>query len=247
MSRRILSYSDLDTPTTITTRTVEVPNPNARHPEVHPMGPLKKRRKTNGTHDRRTSMNTGLNHLSVAQGLGELSSRLVSLPLLKARTDDHTAHSHWDTAPTSDATITLVYADNEPGSTNLLPEAGQASLASPLNPTPNSAPPIIDPHFVGAPIALRKSFPASRPQPTPPPQPAMPSARPPVPAKPFQRANNANNKKGKGKASSDTSFLKTSRHLTHVEIWDDSALVDAWDAAMDQYRVSDVSHTVPLW
>jgi len=28
-----------------------------------------------------------------------------------------------------------------------------------------------------------------------------------------------------------------SRELTHQEIWDDSALVEAWDAAMDEYKV----------
>ncbi len=247
MSRRILSYSDLDTSTTIVTRTVEVPNPNAPHPEVQPMGPLKKKRKTNATHNRRTSMKTGLNQSSAAQGLGEFSSGVVSSPLLKkARTDNHPAQSHWDTAPTGDATITLVYAENEPGSSNPLPEAGQASLADPVNPTPpNPAPPIIisGSQFVGAPIALRKSFPASRPQPTVPPLavPVLPSTRSPAPAKPSQRANNANNKKGKGKASSNASFPKISRHLTCEEVWDDSALVDAWDAAMDQYRVSEIS------
>lgn len=26
------------------------------------------------------------------------------------------------------------------------------------------------------------------------------------------------------------------RHLTHAEIWDDSALIDAWDAAMEEYK-----------
>ena len=29
-----------------------------------------------------------------------------------------------------------------------------------------------------------------------------------------------------------------SRELTHGEIWDDSALIEAWDAAMDEYKVS---------
>lgn len=27
------------------------------------------------------------------------------------------------------------------------------------------------------------------------------------------------------------------RELTHEEIWDDSALIEAWDAAMDEYKV----------
>jgi len=27
------------------------------------------------------------------------------------------------------------------------------------------------------------------------------------------------------------------RGLTHEEIWDDSALIEAWDAAMDEYKV----------
>lgn len=28
-----------------------------------------------------------------------------------------------------------------------------------------------------------------------------------------------------------------SRELTHEEIWDDSALIEAWDTAMDEYKV----------
>lgn len=28
-----------------------------------------------------------------------------------------------------------------------------------------------------------------------------------------------------------------SRELAHEEIWDDSALIEAWDAAMDEYKV----------
>ena len=246
MSRRILSYSDLDTSTTITTRTVKVPNPNARHPEVQTMPPPKKKRKTNATHNRRTSMNIGLNESSAAQGLGGFSSEFVSSPLLNARTDVRAAQPHWDTAPTSDATITLVYAENEPGPSDPLPEAAQAALAGPSNSTPNSAPPIIDSPFVGAPIALRKSFPAARPQPAPP-QLVVPSTHAPAPAKPSQRANNPNDKKGKGKVSSNASFPKTSRHLTQEEIWDDSALVNAWDAAMDQYRVSRIFPTTRPW
>ena len=31
-----------------------------------------------------------------------------------------------------------------------------------------------------------------------------------------------------------------SRELAHEEIWDDSALIKAWDAAMDEYRVCQI-------
>ena len=31
-----------------------------------------------------------------------------------------------------------------------------------------------------------------------------------------------------------------SRELTHEEIWDDSALIGAWDAAMDEYKVCQI-------
>jgi hypothetical protein len=36
-----------------------------------------------------------------------------------------------------------------------------------------------------------------------------------------------------------------SRELTHEEIWDDSALIEAWDSAMDEYRVRQIS--VHVW
>lgn len=140
--------------------------------------------------------------------------------------------------------VTLAYAENEVISSNPPPDDEQVSLVGHSNLTPNPAAPIRGPQFVGAPIALRQSFPASKPQPTPPLQPAMPSAGSPAPAQSSQRTNNAKDKKGKGKASpskGNTSVPKTSRHLTQEEIWDDSALVDAWDAAMDQYRVSYIS------
>ena len=35
----------------------------------------------------------------------------------------------------------------------------------------------------------------------------------------------------------DVTVGMESRELTHEEIWDDSALVEAWDAAMDEYKV----------
>lgn len=38
-------------------------------------------------------------------------------------------------------------------------------------------------------------------------------------------------------ANGDEVVNAESRELTHEEIWDDSALVEAWDAAMDEYRV----------
>lgn len=199
------------------------------------MGPPQKKRKTNTSYNRRISMNTGLNQSKAGQVLGMFSVGLVSSPLLTAHTDDRAAQPHWDTVPISDATVTLVYAENEPGSSSSPPEAGQASLVDHSNPTLNSAPPIMGPQLVGVPIALRKSFSASRPQLTQPPRSTMPSAQ-----RPSQRSINAKDKKGKGKASphkSNASVPKTSRHLTHEEIWDDSALVNAWDAAMDQHRV----------
>ena len=39
----------------------------------------------------------------------------------------------------------------------------------------------------------------------------------------------------KGKASASFS-VNMSRELTHEEIWDDSALVEAWNAAMEEYE-----------
>lgn len=33
--------------------------------------------------------------------------------------------------------------------------------------------------------------------------------------------------------------------LTHDEIWDDSALIDSWNEALDEYKVSETSH-LPL-
>jgi hypothetical protein len=37
-------------------------------------------------------------------------------------------------------------------------------------------------------------------------------------------------------SSSKKKWEFKSRELTHEEIWDDSALVDAWDAAMEEYE-----------
>jgi len=68
----------------------------------------------------------------------------------------------------------------------------------------------------------------------------------PAPAQRSQRSNNGNNRKVKGKGSSsksNRSVPSTSRHLTHEEIWNDFALVDAWDDAMDQYRVRGIPAT----
>ena len=33
-----------------------------------------------------------------------------------------------------------------------------------------------------------------------------------------------------------------SRELTHEEVWDDSALIDAWNSATAEYEVSDRCH-----
>jgi len=82
MSRQILSYSDLDTSTTVTSKTVEVPNPYARHPEVQQMGPPKKKRKTNATHHRQTLTKKEIYQSTFAEALGKFSSGLVPLPLL---------------------------------------------------------------------------------------------------------------------------------------------------------------------
>ena len=99
----------------------------------------------------------------------------------------------------------------------------------------------LGPQFVGASIALRKSFPSQAQVMLPPrsAQSAVPSAYSPAPAQRSQRSNNGNNRKGKGKGSSsksNPSVPSTSRHLAHEEILNDSALVDA----MDQYRVRDI-------
>lgn len=98
-------------------------------------------------------------------------------------------------------------------------------------------------------MAPRKSFPASRPQLTPPPPSTVLLAQSHAPVRPSQRSTNAKGKKGKGKASppkGNVSVSKTSRHLTHEEIWDDSTLVDVWEAAMDEYRVSSIPPTMAL-
>lgn len=35
----------------------------------------------------------------------------------------------------------------------------------------------------------------------------------------------------------DETIDAENHELTHEEIWDDSALIEAWDAAMDEYKV----------
>lgn len=37
-----------------------------------------------------------------------------------------------------------------------------------------------------------------------------------------------------------------SRELTYEEIWDDSALIDAWNAATEEYEVCDLTHLFDL-
>jgi len=106
----------------------------------------------------------------------------------------------------------------------------------------------IGPQFAGASIALHKSFPSQVQVMLPPrsAQAVVPSACSPAPAQRSQRSNNGNNKKGNGKGLSSTSnpsVPRTSRHLAYEEIWDDSALVDARGATMDQYRVRGIPAT----
>ena len=42
-----------------------------------------------------------------------------------------------------------------------------------------------------------------------------------------------------GKSTNDKS-------LTHEEIWDDSALVQSWDEAVEEYKVRQISHSRDL-
>ncbi|KZO99721.1 hypothetical protein CALVIDRAFT_534147 [Calocera viscosa TUFC12733] len=70
--------------------------------------------------------------------------------------------------------------------------------------------------------------PAKRARTTPPP--AVP------PASFTGRALNGSSPSQPKKQKRDPKSWQTSRSLTHDEIWDDSALVNAWDAAMEEYR-----------
>ena len=59
------------------------------------------------------------------------------------------------------------------------------------------------------------------------------------PTKPTQKKRKKNHEKSVSeKASLDPTNEEEeeSRELTHEEIWDDSALVDAWEAAMEEYE-----------
>ncbi|KZT58488.1 hypothetical protein CALCODRAFT_482266 [Calocera cornea HHB12733] len=75
------------------------------------------------------------------------------------------------------------------------------------------------------------------------------AARPPIPKRPRPssplsstpgaftgRALNGSAPPQAKKQKRDPKSWQTSRNLTHDEIWDDSALVQAWDAAMEEYR-----------
>jgi hypothetical protein len=46
-----------------------------------------------------------------------------------------------------------------------------------------------------------------------------------------------------GKDARETSVDEGSRELTHDEIWDDSALIDVWNAATAEYEVSLIANT----
>ena len=37
---------------------------------------------------------------------------------------------------------------------------------------------------------------------------------------------------------------KKRKQLTHAEIWDDSALVDAWNDALEEYQVRPLNHSI---
>ncbi|EJT98936.1 hypothetical protein DACRYDRAFT_118243 [Dacryopinax primogenitus] len=61
---------------------------------------------------------------------------------------------------------------------------------------------------------------------------------PPIPSSstPLNFTGKALNGQPKKKQKKDPKSWQTSRTLTHEEIWDDSALINAWDAAMEEYR-----------
>ncbi|KAF7340263.1 hypothetical protein MVEN_01945200 [Mycena venus] len=66
------------------------------------------------------------------------------------------------------------------------------------------------------------------------------------------RANkNKNTANGNGKQveeeAGDDEEDADSRYLTQEEIWDDSALIDAWDAAMEEGWKNEPVHKSPLW
>lgn len=48
------------------------------------------------------------------------------------------------------------------------------------------------------------------------------------------------------KPRKDYVFKEESRQLTHEDVWDDSALIRAWDAAVEEYEVRLPLGTVPL-
>jgi len=53
---------------------------------------------------------------------------------------------------------------------------------------------------------------------------------------PQQEKWDANAEEGEYGYNDDNGEEEESRELTHEEIWDDSALVDAWESAMEEYK-----------
>ena len=54
----------------------------------------------------------------------------------------------------------------------------------------------------------------------------------------------AHNAQRAGKDARETAVDEESRELTHDEIWDDSALIDVWNAATAEYEASLIANTV---
>ena len=59
-----------------------------------------------------------------------------------------------------------------------------------------------------------------------------------------RKRNSRKRTKNENSSSRATEYgdYHTSRDLTHQEIWDDSALVEAWDAATEEYEVGHLLH-----
>ena len=47
-------------------------------------------------------------------------------------------------------------------------------------------------------------------------------------------------------SSLPTAMGKKRKHLSHEEIWDDSALLNSWDAALQEYQVLSTVFTLQL-
>ncbi|KAK7468411.1 hypothetical protein VKT23_002926 [Stygiomarasmius scandens] len=83
-------------------------------------------------------------------------------------------------------------------------------------------------------------------------------AKPPSKKRKKSRAQNGSQHKANGPSPDTEDYLQVeeSRELTHEEIWDDSALIEAWNAATEEYEAyngpdkgwkDEPMHKSPLW